>query len=169
MFFRYFLIINCTNTDKDNIFLRVAIYLYTQGKIFGGSTEALEYIQKNSQILGLRKVQKLPVSGAFHTSLMEPALKSFIKALDKTPLDEPNTNVYSNYSTNMYNHNLKLMRKYLIKQIISPVKWEQILHKLYERPENTPFPRTFDMGSRGTMKTILKMTNMKAADACYVY
>ncbi|XP_008203224.1 probable malonyl-CoA-acyl carrier protein transacylase, mitochondrial [Nasonia vitripennis] len=148
---------------------RIAIYLYTQGKIFGGSNEALDYIQKNSLNLGLRKVQRLPVSGAFHTSLMEPALKSFIKALNKTPLEEPNVNVYSNFSTNMYNNNLKLMRKYLIKQIISPVKWEQILHKLYERPENTPFPRTFDMGSRGTMRTVLKMVNAKAAENCFVY
>ncbi|XP_058797413.1 probable malonyl-CoA-acyl carrier protein transacylase, mitochondrial [Phymastichus coffea] len=148
---------------------KIAIYLYTQGKVFGGSDEALQYIQKNSQNLGLKKVQRLPVSGAFHTTLMQPALKSFIKALRKTPFVETNVPVYSNYSTNTYTRSMKVNHKYLIKQIVSPVKWEQIIHKIYERPQNIPFPRTFDMGSKGTMKTILKMINAKAEEKCYVY
>lgn len=143
--------------------------MYTQGKIFGGCNEALEYIQKNSQTLGLKKVQRLPVSGAFHTKLMEPALKSFTKALQKTPLGEPNVPVYSNFSTNTYTSSMKVNHKYLTKQIISPVKWEQIMHKMYERPDGTPFPRTFDVGSKGSMKTILKMINAKAEENCYVY
>lgn len=100
---------------------------------------------------------------------MEPALKYFIKALNQIPIDEPNATVYSNYSTDPYCGNDKINRKYLIKQIISPVKWEQIMHKLFHRPEGTPFPRTFDLGSGGTMKTILRTVNAKASDTCIAY
>lgn len=148
---------------KQNIcyFSSVASYLYTQGKVFGGCDEALQYIIKNSSKLGLRKVQKLQVSGGFHTKLMEPALKSFSKALNNTPIGETNVDVYSNASASIYpNNNEKLFKKLLIKQIVSPVKWEQTLQKIYSRPEGTNFPRTFDMGSRGTMKTILRMVKM---------
>ena len=138
-------------------------------KVFGGCNEALEYIQKNSQSLGLRKVQRLPVSGAFHTKLMEPALKPFIKALRVLNIEEPNITVYSNYSTKTYNDDSRRSRHNLIKQIVSPVKWEQIMHSIYERPEDLPFPTTFDVGSKGTMRTLLKNVNAKATVNCYVY
>lgn len=115
-------------------------------------------------------MQKLPVSGGFHTRLMEPALKSFIKALNNTPLGNPNIDVYSNWSANLYpSDNEKYFKKLLIKQIVSPVRWEQTLQRIYNRPEGSNFPRTFDMGSGGTMKTILKMVNSKAAELCFVY
>jgi [acyl-carrier-protein] S-malonyltransferase len=100
---------------------------------------------------------------------MEPALKPFIQALDKIQLKKPNTTVYSNFNGNAYSANQKLNKKYLIKQIISPVKWEQIIQKIFNRPVNSDFPRTFDIGSQGTMKTILKMINVKAAQNCYIY
>ncbi|XP_011497159.1 PREDICTED: probable malonyl-CoA-acyl carrier protein transacylase, mitochondrial [Ceratosolen solmsi marchali] len=157
------------NIGASHPVCRIAIYLHTQGKIFGGCNEALNYIQKHSAELGLRRVQKLPVSGGFHTILMEPALKAFTQALDKVQLEFPNTSVYSNYNGNIYSFNQKLNRKYLIKQIISPVKWEQIIQKIFNRPIDLDFPRTFDIASHGTMKTILQMINAKAAQKCYVY
>ncbi|XP_014227491.1 probable malonyl-CoA-acyl carrier protein transacylase, mitochondrial [Trichogramma pretiosum] len=148
---------------------RVAIYLYTQMKVIGGCNEALQYIEKNSRNLGLRKVSRLPVSGAFHTSLMEPALKSFVKALNNAPLSSPNTTVYSNFSGKVFSTNPSQMKKQIIKQIISPVKWEQIMQTMYSRPPGTEFPRTFDVGSKGMLKTILKNINAKAIDECHVY
>ncbi|XP_014208990.1 probable malonyl-CoA-acyl carrier protein transacylase, mitochondrial [Copidosoma floridanum] len=148
---------------------QVAVYMYTQGKVFGGCSEALQYIEKNCRGLGLRHLKRLPVTGAFHTPLMEGALKPFTKALMDTPLGEPSAYVYSNFSASTYTNNEKLNKKYLSRQIVSPVKWEQIMHKLYERPEGTQFPRSFDMGSKGTLKTILKNINAKAADSCYAY
>ena len=141
----------------------------TQAKVFGGCKEALDYIEKNSRDLGLKNVHRLQVSGAFHTPLMEPAIKSFNKALSSIPIEEPNTKVYSNYCADPYTANEKINKKYLLRQMVCPVKWEQILHKLYERPVGTPFPRTFDMASNGTMKTILKMVNEKAIKSCYIY
>lgn len=144
---------------------QVAVYLYTQAKILAGNTEALNYIEKNAEKYGLKKVVRLPVSGAFHTKLMEPALKSFGKFLSTMTLNEPRCQVYSNYKGHTYG-NLTLVKKYLIKQIVSPVRWEQTMQLLYNRAPGKAFPRTFDVGSGGRMATILKLVNAKAHDHC---
>ena len=145
---------------------RVAIYLYTQAKILAGNDEALRYIQENSSKLGLRKVTRLPVSGAFHTSLMQPAVEPLKNALNGTVIEEPRVTVLSNYSVKRYRDQNDI-RKGLLKQLVSPVKWEQTLQKLYNRPPGSTFPRTFDLGSGGQLKTILKNVNSKAFDWCY--
>ena len=144
---------------------QVAIYLYTQSKILAGNIEALEYIEKNAKKYNLSKLTRLPVSGAFHTKLMEPALKSFGKMLYTMKIDDPRCQVYSNFKAHSYS-NSKLIKKYLLKQIVSPVKWEQTMQLLYSRPPGTAFPRTFDVGSGGRMATILKLINLKAHDHC---
>lgn len=151
---------------KDTFFFyRVAVYLYTQSKILAGNTETLDFIEKNAKKYGLKKAVRLPVSGAFHTKLMEPALKSFGKMLYTLTLNEPRCQVYSNYKGHTYG-NLALVKKYLIKQIVSPVRWEQTMQLLYSRPPGEAFPRTFDVGSGGRMATILKLINAKAHDHC---
>ncbi|XP_029672877.1 probable malonyl-CoA-acyl carrier protein transacylase, mitochondrial [Formica exsecta] len=144
---------------------QVAIYLYTQSKILAGNIEALEYIEKNAEKYKLSKLTRLPVSGAFHTKLMEPALKSFGKMLYTIEFDNPRCQVYSNYKAYPY-RNPKIIKKYLLKQIVSPLKWEQSMQLLYNRPPGTAFPRTFDVGSGGRMATILKLINAKAHDHC---
>jgi len=44
------------------------------------------------------------------------------------------------------------------------VKWEQLLHIIYERPVGHYFPRTFETGPGQTLTTILKQVNAKAWD-----
>lgn len=144
---------------------RVAIYLYTQSKILAGNVQALEYIEKNAQKYGLSKLTRLPVSGAFHTKLMEPALKSFGKLLHTIEFDDFRCKVYSNCKGHEYG-NTTLIKRYLKKQIVSPVRWEQSMQLLYNRPADTAFPRTFDVGSGGRMSTILKLINAKAHEHC---
>ncbi|KYM96964.1 putative malonyl-CoA-acyl carrier protein transacylase, mitochondrial [Cyphomyrmex costatus] len=144
---------------------QVAVYLYTQSKILAGNTQALQYIEENAKKYGLSKLTRLPVSGAFHSKLMKPALKSFEKMLHTLEFDDFRCHVYSNYKAYPYG-NTALIRKYLLKQIMSSVKWEQCMQMLYNRPMGTAFPRTFDVGSGGRMSTILKLINLKAHEHC---
>lgn len=152
----------------NELFLsRIAIYLCTQTKVLAGNAQALEYIEKNGDKYGLRKITRMPVSGAFHTKLMEPALRSFMKMLDAIEIDEPRCQVYSNYKGHVY-ANSRMIRRFLPKQIVYPVKWEQNIQTMYNRSPGTAFPRSFDVGSGGKMKTILKLINAKAYDNCIV-
>lgn len=143
--------------------------MYPEFKIFGGCNEALEYIKKNGESLGIRRLKRLPVRGAFHTPLMEAAVKPFNEALQKIEFLEPNVYVYSNWTAGTYKDDVKEMRKNLTKQLVKPVKWEQILHSVYRREPGKKFPRTFDLGSNGAMKSILQRVNGRAAEFCYEY
>lgn len=127
----------------------------------------MHFIEKNANKFGLSKLQRLPVLGAYHTSLMGPAIECFKIALDKIQLEKPRTVVYSNV-TGQPHGTIDQIRKRLVQQIIRPVKWEQGIQRLYSRPAGMDFPRTFDVGSRGRMKTLLRLINMKAALKCQV-
>ncbi|XP_044583281.1 probable malonyl-CoA-acyl carrier protein transacylase, mitochondrial, partial [Cotesia glomerata] len=154
-----------TNLGLSLPICQIAIYLCSETKVLAGHQQALEYIINNSYNLNFRKIFKLPVTGAFHTPLMKPALKSFVKALDDIEFQQPRIPVYSNVTAKPY-RSIKDIINLLPKQIISPVKWEQIIHEIYKRPQGNNFPQSYDLGSNGTMKTILRKINLSASDSC---
>lgn len=110
-------------------------------------------------------MKRLNVSGAFHTELMLPAVKPFAAALRKMEINDPMIAVHSNIDGKRYNNHLQVSR-YLPKQIYKPVKWEQTLHILYERPEGSNFPDTFECGPGSTLRSLLKKVNLKAQMSC---
>lgn len=110
-------------------------------------------------------MQRLNVSGAFHTDLMLPAVELFKAALKKTKIMEPLIAVHSNIDGKRY-FNAAQVFKNLPKQIYKPVKWEQTLHILYERPVGSNFPDTFECGPGSTLRSLLKTVNSKAHSCC---
>lgn len=153
----------CIEKGVENPDCVVANYLYPHCKVVAGNEEALRFIEKNAKDFNLRRVKRLPVSGAFHSVLMESAVEPFRKALNKIQLDDPAIAVHSNINGLPY-RDLEHVRKQLPKQIIKPVKWEQTLHILYERKDGDYFPRTFECGPGRALRTILKQVNAKAWD-----
>ncbi|KAK4877140.1 hypothetical protein RN001_009646 [Aquatica leii] len=150
----------------ENPVCEIASYSYPHCKVIAGSAEALEYLEKNYKQFNLKRIRRLAVSGAFHTNLMDPALKPFIKALEKSEVSDPVISVYSNVDGKVY-RNAEHIRKQLPKQIVKPIKWEQLLHTVYERDPDAYFPRTFECGPGTSLKTILKQVNAKAWDQCF--
>ncbi|RZC22674.1 malonyl-CoA-acyl carrier protein transacylase, mitochondrial, partial [Asbolus verrucosus] len=134
---------------------RIANYLYPHCKVVAGSESALDYLEKNGKEFKLRKIKRLPVSGAFHSDLMAPAIEPFRKALNKSEINDPIISVYSNVDGKKY-RDAEHIRKQLPKQIVKPVKWEQLLHVVYERNQDEYFPRTFECGPGTSLRTILK-------------
>lgn len=110
-------------------------------------------------------MKRLNVSGAFHTELMLPAVKPFAAALRNIEINEPMIAVHSNIDGKRY-HNRLQVSKNLPKQIYKPVKWEQTLHILYERPEGSNFPDTFECGPGSSLRLLLKKVNLKAHSSC---
>lgn len=110
-------------------------------------------------------MQRLNVSGAFHTNLMLPAVDPFAAALRKIDIKEPLIAVHSNIDGKRY-HNAAKVSRNLPKQICRPVKWEQTLHILYERPVGSNFPHTFECGPGSTLRSLLKTVNSKAHNTC---
>lgn len=81
---------------------KVSTYLYPHCKVVAGNVEAIEYLEKNLKEYKLRKVKRLPVSGAFHSDLMEPAVAPFKRALWKSEIQDPIIKVYSNVDGKAY-------------------------------------------------------------------
>ena len=83
--------------DIEEPVCQVANHLYCGAKVLGGHKLALNFIEENKSDFKIRRVAKLPVSGAFHTPLMLPALEAFQVALNNTKVQDPRVPVYSNY------------------------------------------------------------------------
>lgn len=94
----------------------IANYLYPHCKVVAGSEEALKFLEQNAKDFNLKKVKRLPVSGAFHSSLMQPAVEPFRKALNKSEIQDPVISVYSNVDGKKYT-NADHIRKQLPKQV----------------------------------------------------
>ena len=151
----------CLERGVDNPECKIANYLYPHCKVVAGSLEALNFLEKNTKQFKLRKIKRLPVSGAFHTSLMESAVQPFYEALKKIDIEKPLIHVHSNIDGRPY-HNADHILKQLPKQITRPVKWEQLLHIIYERPQGDKFPKTYECAPGYSLTAILKMVNAKA-------
>ncbi|XP_014241555.1 probable malonyl-CoA-acyl carrier protein transacylase, mitochondrial [Cimex lectularius] len=149
-----------------NAYCGVSNYLFPHSKIIAGHEKAIKYLEENKDKFNLKRMKRLQVSGAFHTPLMQPAIEPFVEALKKTKIYEPTIAVHSNVDGKHY-QNANHIKKQLPKQILAPVKWEQTLHILYERPKDMPFPQTYECGPGQSLSTILKMVNVKAHENCF--
>ncbi|KAL0962992.1 hypothetical protein UPYG_G00348100 [Umbra pygmaea] len=139
----------------------VANYLFPDGRVIAGHKEALDYLQQNSRKLHFQRVQLLPVSGAFHTTLMESAIEPLRDVLNQVEVRRPEIRVYSNVDAKRY-MNEDHVRRQLARQLVSPVKWEQTLHEIYERTQGQSFPDTYEVGPGKQLGATLQRCNMKA-------
>lgn len=151
----------CLDRGVENPQCKVANYLYPHCKVVAGNNEALEFLDKNKKQFNLRKVKRLPVSGAFHTNIMWPAVEPFKRALNKIDIQDPRIYVHSCVDGKAYK-NAEHIRKQLPLQIVKPVRWEQLLHIIYERNQDQHFPRTFECSPGQSLLTILDQVNAKA-------
>lgn len=146
----------------------IANHLFPHCKVISGSKEALRYIEQNLKKYKLKKIQKIPAYGAFHSSLMESAVEPFARALKRILIEEPIIGVYSNVDGKRYRSPSHILEQ-LPKQIVRPVKWEQTMHVFYDRDKDVKHPRTFICGPGDALKTILKKVNASAWDTTYKY
>lgn len=69
--------------------------------------------------------------------------------------------MYSNVDGKRY-MNDSHVRRQLVKQLVSPVKWEQTLHEIYERMQGKKFPHTYEAGPGRQLGATLQRCNRKA-------
>ncbi|XP_042323036.1 malonyl-CoA-acyl carrier protein transacylase, mitochondrial [Sceloporus undulatus] len=151
----------CKSVGLENPVCEVSNYLFPDSRVIAGHLQALEYLQKNSKKYSFARVKMLPVSGAFHTQLMESAMEPLSEALKSITIQQPLISVYSNVNSQKYTHP-KQIQRLLVKQLVLPVKWEQTMHAIYERKKGTEFPCSYEAGPGKQLGTILKSCNLKA-------
>ncbi|XP_076861102.1 malonyl-CoA-acyl carrier protein transacylase, mitochondrial [Brachyhypopomus gauderio] len=152
---------HCLTLGIENPVCSIANYLFPDGRVIAGHREALDFLQKNSRQLHFVRTRLLPVSGAFHTSLMEPAVEPLRDVLRQLRVRRPEVAVHSNVDGERYGHEGHVRRQ-LARQLVSPVKWEQTLHEIYERARGLGFPHTYELGPGRQLGATLQKCNMKA-------
>ena len=98
--------------------------------ISGEEAAVLEACAKMKEA-GAKRALPLPVSGAFHSPLMEPARLELAEAIDKTPFRAPVCPVYQNV-TALPSTDPEVIKDNLLRQLTSPVRWTQTIRNMVE-------------------------------------
>lgn len=92
--------------------------------VISGEMEAIHAACEAMKEHGARRALVLPVGGAFHSPLMEPAREELAAAIANTNFSTPSCPIYQNVSTTAV-IDPKEIQKNLIAQLTAPVKWTQ--------------------------------------------
>jgi [acyl-carrier-protein] S-malonyltransferase len=97
--------------------------------VISGEISAIEEACVKLKEAGARRALVLPVGGAFHSPLMEPAREELAAAIESTTFSNPVCPIYQNvHATAM--RNAAEIQKNLIAQLTSPVRWTQSVQNM---------------------------------------
>ena len=95
--------------------------------VISGEVDAVNHVVELARAeIGARRCRPLPVSGAFHSPLMEPAQQKFDSVLKRVKLHPPKRDVVMNV-TGEFASDAAEIRQLLFQQITAPVQWEKSL------------------------------------------
>lgn len=97
--------------------------------VISGSNEAVAIACEKMKEAGAKRALPLPVGGAFHSPLMEPARIELEKAINETQFSEPICPVYQNVTAKP-STDVDEIKANLIKQLTAPVRWKQIVQNM---------------------------------------
>jgi len=97
--------------------------------VISGSQEAVKNACTAFTEAGARRALVLPVGGAFHSPLMEPAKKRLAKAIENTNFQAPSCTVYQNV-TALGTSDPEVIKSNLVAQLTAPVKWTQSVQQM---------------------------------------
>ena len=97
--------------------------------VISGSVEGVEKASKILADLGARRVVPLPVGGAFHSPLMQPAQERLQAAIETADFRPPACEIYQNTDAQPSSDPAVIKTK-LIAQLTSPVRWTQTVQNM---------------------------------------
>ena len=97
--------------------------------IISGEMSAVEEACERLKERGAKRALILPVGGAFHSPLMEPAREELAKAIENTTFNKPSCPIYQNVSTTAVLDPVEI-KKNLLFQLTAPVKWTQSVQNM---------------------------------------
>lgn len=97
--------------------------------VISGAVPAVEKACELATEAGARRALILPVGGAFHSPLMEPAREELAAAIEATRFDTPTCPVYQNVVAKAVIDPSEI-KKNLVAQLTAPVRWTQIMHAM---------------------------------------
>ena len=97
--------------------------------VISGSIKGIEAACELMKAAGAKRALVLPVGGAFHSPLMEPARLDLEKAILETEIKKPVCPIYQNF-TALPSQDVALIKANLAKQLTGPVRWTQSVQNM---------------------------------------
>lgn len=97
--------------------------------VISGSNKGIEIACERMKEAGAKRALSLPVGGAFHSPLMEPAREELAKAIRNTTFSKPICPVYQNVNA-LPSTDVEQIKENLIAQLTAPVNWTQSVNQM---------------------------------------
>jgi [acyl-carrier-protein] S-malonyltransferase len=97
--------------------------------VISGEVEAVNAACEALKAEGARRALVLPVGGAFHSPMMEPAREELAAAIENTTFSKPNCPIYQNVTANAITDENEIKAN-LISQLTAPVRWTQSVKQM---------------------------------------
>jgi [acyl-carrier-protein] S-malonyltransferase len=97
--------------------------------VISGEIAAVDMACQAMRVAGAKRALTLPVGGAFHSPLMEPAREELAAAIEKTTFSKPVCPIYQNVTASAVSDPDEI-KKNLIIQLTAPVKWTQTVQQM---------------------------------------
>lgn len=97
--------------------------------VLSGEENAVDEALEKAKALGAKRAVLLPVGGAFHSALMQPAVTALTDILENVPFVRAQIPVIPNVTAEP-TRDPDLLKDLLIEQVISPVRWTESMQRL---------------------------------------
>jgi [acyl-carrier-protein] S-malonyltransferase len=97
--------------------------------VISGSHEGVRLAGEKLKEAGAKRVLPLPVGGAFHSPLMEPAREELAQAIENTSFSTPRCPIYQNVNAQP-STDVATIKANLIAQLTAPVRWTQSVQNM---------------------------------------
>lgn len=130
---------------------------YAQVVISGLMDDMKNFVEENKNNL-FKKAILLKVSQPFHTPFMNEAYKKIKKYLENIEFETPRFKIYSNYKADLYNFDKKDIVDNISKQVVSTVRWIEIIKNLSSKGENS----YIEIGPKAVLGSFIKNIEKEA-------
>lgn len=131
--------------------------------VISGEVTAIENACEKMKEAGARRALVLPVGGAFHSPLMEPAREELATAIEKTSFSVTKCPIYQNVATTAVSDSEEI-KKNLILQLTAPVKWTQSVQNMIKDGAN----HFTEVGPGRVLQGLVKKINREVETASAV-
>lgn len=121
--------------------------------VLSGDTSSIEKACEVAKAQGVKRAVILPVSGAFHSPLMQSASDKMLDVINNTKFAMPDINIISNLTANEYTNSDEI-KDLLVKQITNTVKWQESICYINKKGAN----KFIEVGFGNVLSGLVKKT-----------
>ncbi len=146
----------CAEVSKPGYVVEPANYNSPGQIAISGHAEAVKEAGEKALAAGAKRVIPLVVSGPFHSSLMEPAAEQLEEVLQSVAIQDARVPVVANVTAQSVT-NAEEIRNLLVKQVSSPVLWEDSVRYMIEQGVDT----FVEIGQGNVLSGLVKKVNRR--------